>query len=219
MIVVDRVSAPVIQALGEQVLDLVAENVTELAMAHPPASHPLFSAYRLILLTEVRAYLARPAPSQIELVTATENGAVLGFALCGLSPSGECGVYYIAVSKARRNQGIMSLMMRDVVSRYSIISLSCDVHQVPRYERYGFAPVSVRRNQIVMVIGDPQEETPVLDPDQLQQQPPILEEQMAASRRSTQRAVEQANKAMKRFQKAEETKAKQYLQQRLKQRA
>ena len=36
MIVVDRVSVPVIQALGEQVLDLVAENVTELAMAHPP---------------------------------------------------------------------------------------------------------------------------------------------------------------------------------------
>jgi ribosomal protein S18 acetylase RimI-like enzyme len=219
MIVVDRVSAPVIQALGEQVLDLVAENITELAMAHPPASHPLFSVYRLSLLTEVRAYLARPAPSQIELVTATENGAVLGFALCGLSPSGECGVYYIAVSKARRNQGVMSLMMRDVVSRYSIITLSCDVHHVSRYERYGFAPVSVRKNQIVMVIGDPQEETPILDPDQLQQQPPILQEQMAASRRSTERAVEQANKAMKKFQKAEETKAKQYLQQRLKQRA
>lgn len=219
MIAIDRVAAPVIEALGEQVLDLVAENVTDLAMAHPPPSHPLFSAYRLILLTEVRAYLARPAPSQIELVTATENGEVLGFALCGLSPNGECGVYYIAVSKARRNEGIMSMMMREVVNRYSTISLSCDVHQVPRYERYGFLPVPVRKNQIVMVIGDPQEETPILDPDQLKQQPPILQEQMAASRRSTERAVEQANKAMKKFQKTEEAKAKQFLKQRLKQRA
>lgn len=218
MIVVNRVSAPVIQALGEQVLDLVAESVTDLAMAHPPASHPLFSVYRLILLTEVRAYLARPAPSQIELVTVVEDGNVLGFALCGLSPGGECGIYYIAVRKARRNQGIMSLMMRDVVSRYSVISLSCDVHQVPRYERYGFTPVSVRKNQIVMVIGDPQEETPILDPDQLKQQPPILQEQMTASRRSTEREVEQANKVMKKFQKAEEAKAKQYLLQRLKKR-
>lgn len=219
MIVIDRVVAPVIQALGEQVLDLVAENVTDLAMAHPPSSHPLFSVYRLSLLTEVRAYLTRPAPSQIELVTATENGEVLGFALCGLSPSGECGVYYIAVSKARRNEGIMSMMMRDVVNRYSAISLSCDVHQVPRYERYGFVPVSVRKNQIVMVIGDPQEETPILDPDQLKQQPPIVQEQMAASHRSTERAVEQANKAMKKIRKAEEAKAKQYLKQRLRQRA
>ncbi len=219
MIVINRAFAPVIQALGEQVLDLVAENVTELVMAHPPVSHPLFSAYRLSLLTEIRAYLARPSPSQIELVTAAENGAVLGFALCGLSPSGECGVYYTAVSKARRNQGIMSLMMRDIVSRYSVISLSCDVHQVSRYERYGFVPASVRKNHIVMVIGYPQEETPVLDEDQLKQQPPILQEQLAASRRSTKRAVDQANKAMKKLQKAGEGKAKQYLKQRLKQRA
>jgi GNAT superfamily N-acetyltransferase len=219
MIVVDRVSASVIPALGEQVLDLVAENVTELSMTHPPATHPFFSVYRLILLTEIRAYLARPTPSQIELVSATENGELLGFALCGLSPSGECGVYYIAVSKGRRNQGIMSLIMRDIVNRYGIISLSCDVHQVPRYERYGFEPVWVRNNQIVMVIGDPQEETPILDSVQLQQQPPILQEQMAASSRSTERAVEQANRAMKKFLKTEQAKAKQYLQKRLKQRA
>jgi len=63
MIVIDGVSAPVLRALGEQVLGLVAEWVTELAMAHPPASHRLYSAYRLILLTEILAYLARPAPS------------------------------------------------------------------------------------------------------------------------------------------------------------
>ncbi|MBH3349838.1 GNAT family N-acetyltransferase [Pseudomonas putida] len=219
MIVIERLSAPVTQAVGEQVLDLVAENVTELAMAHPPAAHPFFSVYRLILLTEIRAYLARPAQADIELVTAIENGQLVGFTLCGLSPSGECGVYYTVVSKARRNQGIMSLMMRDVVSRNSIVSLSCDVYQVPRYERYGFAPVSVRKNQIVMVIGDPQEETPILDPDQLQQQPEVLQEQMEASRRSSERELQQANKAMKKFLKAEEAKAKQFLQQRQKQRA
>ncbi|UNT15803.1 hypothetical protein [Pseudomonas sp. I3-I5] len=82
------------------------------------------------------------------------------------------------------------------------------VDRLQSYETAMEAPVSVRKHQVVMVIGDPQEETPILDPVQLQQHPSILEEQIAASRRSTERAVEQADKAMKRFQKAEETKAK-----------
>lgn len=219
MIIIETTAAPVTEYLGEQVLDLVADNVTDLAMAHPSPSHPLFSVYSLILLTEMRAYLAWPRPSQMELVTAIEDGKLLGFVLCGLSPSRECGIYYTAVSKSRRNEGIMSLMIRDVVSRYSAISLSCDVQLVPKYERYGFEPRSLRKHQVVMVIGEPNEETPVLDPDNLQQQRPILQEQLAASARSTGHAVNVANKAMKKFLKVEEAKAKQYLYQRLGRRA
>jgi ribosomal protein S18 acetylase RimI-like enzyme len=215
MIIIDTAATPILEFLGKQVLDLVADNLTELAMAHPPPSHPLFSVYRLVLLTEMRAYLAWPTPSQMEVVTAIEDGKLLGFVLCGLSPGRECGIYYTAVSKTRRNEGIMSLMIRDVVSRYSAISLSCDVQLVPKYEHYGFEPRSLRKHQVVMVIGDPQEETPVIDPDDLQRQPSILEEQLAASARSTEHAVNMANKGMKRFLKAEEAKAKQYMQHRL----
>lgn len=216
LIIIETITLPVLEHLGEAVLDLVAENVTDLAMAHPSPSHPLFSVFRLVLLTEVRAYLARPVPSQMELVTAVEDGKLLGFVLCGLSPSRECGIYYTAVTRSRRNEGIMSLMIRDVVARYSAISLSCDVQLVPRYERYGFEPRSLRKHQVVMAIGNPVEETPILDPDALQQQPPILQEQFAASERSSEHAVKTANKAMTKFLKTEEAKAKRYLQQRLK---
>jgi len=121
LIIIETTAAPVLEHLGEAVLDLVAENVTDLAMAHPSPSHPLFSVYRLVLLTEVRAYLARPVPSQMELVTAVEDGKLLGFVLCGLSPSRECGIYYTAVTRLRRNEGVMSLMIRDVLTRYSAV--------------------------------------------------------------------------------------------------
>lgn len=79
--------------------------------------------------------------------------------------------------------------------------LSCDVHQVTGYERYSFEPVSVRNKQIVMVIADPPEETLTLDSVQLQlqQQPTSLHEQMAEASRSTERAIEQASKAMKKL--------------------
>lgn len=215
MIVIEVTPAPVPEPIVEQVLELVSDNTTDLAMAHPPKSHPLFSAFRLLLVTEVRMYLSWQIPSQMELVTATENGKVLGFALCGFSPSGECGIYYMAVTRLRREQGIMSMMVRDVVARHSKISLSCDVQLVPRYERYGFVALELRKHQVVMVIGNPIEETPVLDPDSLMRLPAVLQEQYEASERSTEHAVNQANKMMKKNLRAAETRAKQYFQQRL----
>lgn len=218
MILVQTMSAPVLVHIGERVLELVAENVTDLSMRHPPVSHPLFSAYRLSLLAEVRAYLARPAPSQIELVVATDDGQLVGFALCGLSPAPkpECGIYYTAVAGSRRGEGILSLMVRDITSRYAVVSLSCDVRLVPVYERYGFELIDRRKHQIVMAIGEPREETPILDPDSLASQPPIIQEQMDASARSTEQGVKAANKAMEKTHKAEEIKAKNFLAQRLK---
>ncbi len=218
MILVKTTAAPILQQIGEQVLDLVADNVTDLSMRHPPVSHPLFSAYRLSLLTEVRAYLARPAPSQIELVTATDDGQLVGFALCGLSPGSrpECGIYYAAVSKPRRCEGILSLMVLEIISRYAVVSLSCDVRLVSVYKGYGFEPISLRKQQIVMAIGQPREETPILDPDELARQPPIIREQMEASARSTEQAVKAANKAMEKTWKAEKTKAKNFLAQYMK---
>lgn len=218
MILIETIAAPILKHTGEQVLGLVADNVTDLSMRHPPISHPLFSAYQLSLVAEVRAYLSRPVPSQIELVTATDDGHLVGFALCGLSPGPqpECGIYYTAVTRSRRGEGILSLMVRKVTSKYSVVSLSCDVRLVHIYERYGFEPVSIRKQQIVMAIGEPREETPILDPDSLANQPPIIQEQMEASARSTEQAVRAANKAMERARKAEVTKAKNFLAQRLK---
>lgn len=218
MIIVETIAAPVLQQIGGQVLDLVAENVTDLSMRHPPVSHPLFSAFRLSLLTELRAYLARPAPSHIELVTATEDGQLVGFALCGLSLGvrPECGIYYTAVAKSRRCEGILTLMVGEIISKYAVVSLSCDVRLVSVYKGYGFEPISIRKQQIVMAIGQPSEETPILDPDGLANQPPIIQEQMEASARSTKQAVKAANKAMEKMRKTETTKAKNFLVQYMK---
>lgn len=218
MILVETIASPVPSHIGEQVSDLVAGNVTDLSMAHPPVSHPLFSVYRFTLLTEVQAYLERPTPSQIELVTATDDGELVGFALCGLSPGPhpECGIYYTAVAKSRRREGILGLMVREIKSKYAVVSLSCDVRLVPVYEHYGFEPASLRNHHIVMAIGEPREETPLIDPDAHASQPPIIQARMEAEARSTKGAVMLANKAMKKARRIEEAKAKNFLKHRFK---
>lgn len=107
-------------------------------------------------------------------------------------------------------------MMQEIVTKYSVISLSCKVGLVLIYERFRFEPRSLRNHHIVMAIGQPCEETPLLDPNALAQQPPIIQEQMAAAARSTEQAVVAANKEMRKAQKSEEAKAKNFLSQRLK---
>ena len=45
-------------------LGLVADNLTYLSMRHSPVSHPLFSAYRLSSVAELRAYKSTYPPSR-----------------------------------------------------------------------------------------------------------------------------------------------------------
>lgn len=214
MITMTRHTTPITITEGEAVLQLVIDNVTSLSMTRPPAKHPLFSAYKLALVHEVRAYLSRPSPSFIEVITAASpGGEIIGFLLYGLSDSAvvECGIYYTAVDRRFRGQGVMSLMVRELLSKYPISSLSCDVELVPVYERFGYRPISVRDTHIVMAIGDPKEVTPVLDTTRLMSEKPILAERAAASARAGEYAVKRANKVLKADLDARKARAKQFL--------
>tara|TARA_R110000868_G_scaffold411441_1_gene703950 strand:+ start:272 stop:928 length:657 start_codon:yes stop_codon:yes gene_type:complete len=214
MIAITRHATPITVTEGEAVLQLVSENVTSLSMTRPPVNHPFFSAYKLALVHEVRAYLSRPSPSFIEIITAASaDGEIIGFLLYGLSDSAvvECSIYYTAVDKRFRGQGLMSLMMRELLRKYPISSLSCNVELVPVYERFGYKPISVRDTHIVMVIGDPKEVTSVLDTSSFMSESPILAERAAASARAGDHAVKRANKILKKDLDARKTRAKQFL--------
>lgn len=214
MITTARHTTPITTAEGEAILQLVGDNITSLSMTRPPAKHPFFEAYKIALVHEVRAYLSRPSPSFIEVIVATaSSGDVIGFLLYGLSDSSvvESAIYYTAVDTRFRGQGVMSLMVRDLLRTYPISSLSCDVALVPIYERFGYKPVSVRDTHIVMTIGDPKEVTPVLDTSRFMSEEPIMAARAAASAQAGEYAVKRANKLLKADLDARRARAKHFL--------
>lgn len=206
---------PVQDDICQGVLAIVADNVTSLSMMHPPSNHPRFEAYRTALLLEIHNYLAMDKPSRLEVVTASLDGVIIGFILCGLPTSGssaECGIYYTAVAKPNRGQGVMSLMMREVTAKYPAISLSCDVELVPKYERFGFVCDSLRHHQIVMFFGNPVENIPVIATHELMADPAVIIERRKAEANYSEFDINRADKAMVKRLEFETSKAKRFLQ-------
>lgn len=214
---IKRHSSPVGGGIRDGVIALVAENVTSLSMTHPPTSHPKFESYRAALILEVAAYLAMSSPHRMELVTVLSESLLVGFTLYGLPISGsssECGIYYTAVEKSFRGKGVMSLMMKDITARYPAVSLSCDIALVPRYERYGFKCESLRHHQIVMFLGNPTEDIPVLSVPELMNHPSVISERQKAEEQFSYYEIEHADRAMVKKMRADEEKAKRFLKER-----
>jgi GNAT superfamily N-acetyltransferase len=218
MVTIERFVAPVTGPVADSVLELVAENVTSLNMTHPPISHPFFSSYRKALILEVGQYLNMRDPHRIEVYIATNAGKFVGFALCGLPLNGslaECGIYYMAVDKSYRCQGVMGLLVKEITERYPNVALSCDVSLVPIYERYGFKCHELRLHQIVMYFGCPVEDTPVLSVAQLREHPDVLEEQNIAAHKFGRQKVDRANKELERKLKTAKQNAKRFFEDRV----
>ncbi|WPN21786.1 GNAT family N-acetyltransferase [Pseudomonas marginalis] len=217
MVTIERFAAPVTNSIVDSVLELVAENVTSLNMTHPPENHPFFDSYRKALILEVGQYLNMRAPHRIEVYIASNDAGVVGFALCGLPLNGslkECGIYYVAVEKGYRCQGIMGGMVKAITDRYPHVALSCDVSLVPIYERYGFKCHELRLHQVVMYFGCPVEETPVLSVPDLLQHPDVLEEQNIAAHKFGRQKVDRANKDLERNLKTAKQNAKRFFENR-----
>jgi len=213
--------SPVDNGIREQVVELVSANATALAMTHPPIGHPKFEAYKIALMIEVWSYLGMEAPYRMELITASSDGVLIGFTLCGLPINGsttESGIYYTVVSKPFRGQGVLTLMMNNILARYPSVALSCDVALVPIYERYGFHCHSLRHNQIRMFLGEPVEETPVLSVDDLMENPGVVLARKEAAEKFSVHEMDRADRALAKRIRTDELNAKRFLQQRLKSR-
>lgn len=211
---IQRYNAPVPETIRDQILEIVSDNVTSLSMTHPPVKHPKFNAYKAALKLEITTYLEWKPPFRIELVTAVSNERVLGFTLCGFpykETSSECGIYYTAVSKAFRGQGLMSLMVRDIVARHPAVALSCDVALVPCYERYGFRCHALRQHQIIMYIGNPIEETPLIEFSSLLNHPLVMEERRKSEELFSFEEIRRADRELDKKLKVDKEKAKRFL--------
>ncbi|WP_223452736.1 MULTISPECIES: GNAT family N-acetyltransferase [unclassified Pseudomonas] len=200
MYTITRHTTPVEPSTCSAVLDLVGENVTALSMSSPPRTHPLFDGYKTMLVEEVRTYITRHDLPQIELLTAsTDDGRIVGFLLFGLVQTDvqECNIYYTAVQKQFRRQGIMNDMMQVILEISPAIGLSCDIAMVPIYKRYGFRVVKGRETQVVMFIDNPTGITPVIDPADLGKLEVVDTTFRRAVERSDMNDMHRADKAMK----------------------
>ncbi|ROO06996.1 hypothetical protein BK675_15985 [Pseudomonas fluorescens] len=214
MVTVTRHATPVDLQTCAAVLELVAENVTALSMSRPPKTHPLFEGFKSMLVEEVRTYITRRDLPQIELLTASAgDGKIVGFLLFGLVQTEvqECNIYYTAVQKQFRRQGIMGNMMQLILEISPAVGLSCDIAMVPVYKRYGFRIVTGRETQVVMFIADPTGITPVIDPADLGKLAIVDEAFKRALQSSAVNDLRRADKAMKADLMARKAKVRQFV--------
>ncbi|MGF6166793.1 GNAT superfamily N-acetyltransferase [Pseudomonas moraviensis] len=214
MITINRHATPVTPMICASILELVGENVTSLSMLRPPKVHPLFEGYKALLVEEIRTYITRQDLPQIEVITASsDDGSIVGFLLFGLVETDvlECNIYYTAVKKQFRRQGIMSQMMKVVLQISPALGLSCDIAMVPIYERYGFRPVAARDAQIVMFIADPKGITPVVSVEDLKRLDAVDIAFRRAAQTSGPHEVRRADKVLKSDLAARQTKARQFM--------
>jgi GNAT superfamily N-acetyltransferase len=143
---------------SQQIIELVAANLTELSMQGIQPSNPLYEVYSWGLSAEIAQYLhgigQRP-DVPVELIVAYDDDnpeQVLGFVLyLPLASNPEaCGITYMAVHQSHRQRGLGSTMMREVIRRYPHVALTCFVNKVPFYERLGFQVLSSKDTQVSM---------------------------------------------------------------------
>ncbi|MDH4602331.1 GNAT family N-acetyltransferase [Pseudomonas syringae] len=149
---------PISQDVGDQVVQLVADNVTELSLNSVPPSNLLYEIFHWALPAEVGVYLSRIAlvPGEpVELLVAfdeVDTDVVTGFVLYSPVPTHPeaCGVNYMCVRQSHRHRGIGSELIRALIDLYPHAELTCTIKKVPFYESVGMQVIDSHNTQVVM---------------------------------------------------------------------
>lgn len=143
-----------------EVLQLAADNLTDLSLVPVPPSNHMYELYQYSIATEIALYIARitqPGDLRTELVLATTDGdEVVGF-LQYLPVKGctdACGITYMAVSARHRRKGVARGMIASMLENYPHAALSCVIEKVPLYEKLGFQVIGSRDGQVSMNTRD-----------------------------------------------------------------
>ncbi|WP_010209893.1 GNAT family N-acetyltransferase [Pseudomonas amygdali] len=149
---------PIPYGVGDQVIQLVTDNVTELSLNSVPPSNLMYEVFRWALPTEVGVYLSRISEElgkPVELLVAfdeVETEVVTGFVLylpVATHPEA-CGVNYMCVRQSHRCRGIGRELMRALIELYPHTELTCTIKKVPFYESAGMQVIDSHNTQIVM---------------------------------------------------------------------
>lgn len=149
---------PISQDIGDQIVRLAADNVTDLSQNSVPPSNLLYEIFQWALPTEIGAYMSRIAevPGEpVELLVAfdeVDNEVVTGFILYSPVPTHTeaCGVNYMCVRQSHRRRGIGRELLRTLIGLYPHTELTCTIKKVPFYESIGMQVIDSHNTQIVM---------------------------------------------------------------------
>lgn len=143
-----------------EVLQLAADNLTDLSLVPVPPSNHMYELYQYTIATEIALYIARitqPGDLRTELVLATTDGdEVVGFLqyLPVKDCTDACGITYMAVSARHRRKGVARGMVALMLETYPHAALSCVIEKVPLYEKLGFQVIGSRDGQVSMNTRD-----------------------------------------------------------------
>jgi len=185
MIKIELYKDAVPEPLAQQIIRMAVLYTTELGTDACPPDHPLYVISQIYLGFELHAYLSaigHPGGGNGELLVAFDDehpGTAIGFLLyMPITDSvNSCGVNYGAVREASRGRGIFTALVRKMLSRYPLASLSCFVESVPLYERLGFRVEVARSTQVQMTTDpNPGDQTmTVIDLSRLQGHPVVIQ--------------------------------------------
>lgn len=201
-------ATPPSQVIGEKVLRLVEDNITDLSMVAVPPSNHLYEIYRWALPTEIGVYISRigkVASEPVELLVAFDDAApheVVGFLLYSPVPTHPeaCGVNYMAVKQSHRRRGIGTQLMKMLIGQHPHTELTCQIKKVPFYESLGLQVLDSHNTQVVM--NTRSASTPglmaVLDVKPIYESSEVREHHSALVQRWGLRAMIQAEKQLER---------------------
>ncbi|BAN51475.1 MULTISPECIES: GNAT family N-acetyltransferase [Pseudomonadaceae] len=164
----------------EEILRMAYRYSQDLVNRPISTTHPMFGVVRAWMLTDIQLQLD-PAISLMinsELVIAVNSAStIIGFmTLTRANDSATaCGINYICVDSAHRNQGIMTAMIASLKPRFTDIALSCFPKLVEAYEKIGFVMCEAQGSQVAMRIGGSYNMN-VIDPNFLNRQSAVSQE-------------------------------------------
>lgn len=164
----------------EEILRMAYRYSQDLVNRPISTTHPMFGVVRAWMLTDIQLQLD-PAISLMinsELVIAVNAAStIIGFMTLTRANDSKtaCGINYICVDSAHRNQGIMTAMIASLKPRFTDIALGCFPTLVEAYEKIGFVMCEAQGAQVTMRIGGSYNMN-VIDPNFLNRQSAVSQE-------------------------------------------
>lgn len=141
--------------------------------------HPFYNLLRSWVVTEVNLHLGFSSEDgNFKLAVALNDfGDVVAFVTFTTSWShpSACGINYVATLPEFRRQGLMQLLIEIIKSKYSDVSLCCDLNLIPYYRRLGFFPKAPEGTQITLSTANTLAIMPILSEQVILESPPIAQ--------------------------------------------
>nr|WP_290467268.1 GNAT family N-acetyltransferase [Pseudomonas fluorescens] len=140
------------------ILRLAKRNSAELMNRPVKPNHPMFGVTSAWVMADIEqqitAFTATQLNSELILIIDTNSKAIafLTYTLA-IDSSTACGLNYVCVDSKYRKQGLMTLMIDHLKSRYTDIALCCFPSLVGVYEKLGFSMCEAVEAQVAMRIG------------------------------------------------------------------